>query len=333
MAALANVSGCTVSYVLTGRQDVVIADATRARVIAAARQLGYKPNRAARALVTGTTHVISLLAGRLTPYYMALTNQLQDLAKADGYQVLICDADMGGSDPAPGLWTGDGIIAIDYPEHIEAYLQTHPDLRTPLVSIGAFHLEQADFVGVDLYTGARKAVEHLVQIGCRRIVYVHAEAPRGLNDPRTPGFADAMAMAGRIPEQALMPGPTRRESRQGICDYVKVHGCPDGLFCHNDETAIGVYRGLCDMGISVPSQVKIVGCDGIEDTEYLECPITTIMQPIDQVCRTGWEFLMRRISEPSIPAQKQIFQSELVIRKSTAPECADLSAEREDAPQ
>lgn len=318
VAALANVSGCTVSYILGGRTDVSIADATRDRVIAAAKQLGYRPNHAARALVTGATQVVSLLAGRLSPYYTMVASQLQSQAVADGFQVLLADAVMGQS-PKGGVWSGDGIIAIDYPEQVEAYLQTHPDLRTPLVSIGAFHLEQVDFVGVDLYRGVREAMSHLLQGGSRRIAYVRGEDPRSKNDPRSLGYVDAVTEAALPIEEIVLSGSTRSHGRNEVKAYIEKFGCPDGLLCHNDELAIGVYRGLLDLGISVPGQVKLIGCDGIEDVEYLEQPITTIVQPVDQMCRTAWEFLRNRMVDPSIQLQQRVFNAELVVRGSSTP--------------
>ncbi|MDR3692743.1 MAG: LacI family DNA-binding transcriptional regulator [Fimbriimonas sp.] len=332
VAALANVSGCTVSYVLNGRQDIVIAPATRERVLDAAKQLGYRPNRAARALVTGTTQVVSLWAGSLSPYYAMITTHLRDQIKASGFQMLISDIETSISTQAPGLWPGDGIISIEYPEHMDTFLHRHPDLHTPIISIGAFHLEQVDYVGVDLYGGTRDAIDHLLGIGCRRIAYVHEEAPRGLQDARTTSYADGMKAAGRPTEDIVVPSPSRAGARQGIREYIAKYGCPDGLFCHNDDTAIGVYRGLCDLGIQVPEQVAIVGCDGIEDTEYLECPITTIVQPVEAMCAMGWEFLKRRMADPAIPLQQHICKTTLAIRGSTAAPRTPSISEPKEAP-
>lgn len=320
VAALANVSGCTVSYVLGGRTDVVIADATRDRVIAAAKQLGYRPNRAARALVTGSTQVVSLLAGRLSPYYTMVASHLQDRAKADGFQVLLSDTEMSQGPQSGGVWSGDGIIAIDYAEQVDAYLQTHPDLRTPLVSIGAFHLEQVDYVGVDLYRGTREAIAHLLKQGCRRIAYIRGEDPRVRTDPRSLGYADAIREADLPVEEIVLSGSTRSRGRADIRTYIQERGCPDGLLCHNDELALGIYRGLLDLGLRVPDQVKLVGCDGIEEIEYLERPITTIVQPVEQMCRMAWDFLKNRMIDPSIPPQQHVFNAELVVRESTTPQ-------------
>lgn len=318
VAALAEVSGCTVSYVLNGRKDVVIAAATRERVLKAAKQLGYQPNRAARALVTGQSRMVTLWAGRFEPYYTMVTNHLRSLVKQSDYQMLVSDIEFGLGSVNLDSWSGDGVIALEYPELADAYLDSHPGFKLPIVSIGVYHRENGDFVGVDLYGGARSAVQHLHQIGRQRIAYVDSRGKHATSyDPRRQAYFDEMEALGLQPEPIDLTGMGRREARQGICDYVAAHGCPDGLFCHNDDIAIGVYRGLLDLGIRVPDQVALVGCDGIEDTEYLECPITTIAQPVEQMCQMGWQFLLNRIADPTLPPQRHVFPTGLVIRRST----------------
>ncbi len=81
--------------------------------------------------------------------------------------------------------------------------------------------------------------------------------------------------------------------------------------------AIGAYRALCELGLRVPTDVALVGCDGIEDTEYLERPISTIEQPISEMCALAWDFLQRRIQEPNHPPQRVVLQPKLVIRASS----------------
>ena len=83
--------------------------------------------------------------------------------------------------------------------------------------------------------------------------------------------------------------------------------------------ALGCYRGLCDLGIRVPDDILIVGCDGIEDAEYQACPITTIALPVTQMCSLAWDFLENRIKNPDLPQQEMLLKPELIIRKSSQP--------------
>ena len=109
----------------------------------------------------------------------------------------------------------------------------------------------------------------------------------------------------------------RPVARQLIQDYVRDHGRPEAIFCHSDDVARGIYRGLCDAGISVPGDIALVGCDGIEDTEYLECPLTTLVQPVAEMCATAWGFLQMRLEDWTGPAQHAVLRARLAIRESS----------------
>jgi LacI family transcriptional regulator len=104
--------------------------------------------------------------------------------------------------------------------------------------------------------------------------------------------------------------------RHAVTEYVREHGPPDGIFCHNDDFAIGAYRALRDMGLRIPDDVALVGCDNLEETAYLDVPLSTIAVPTEELCRTGWEFLYRRMHDPSAPLQCAILQPQLVVRAS-----------------
>jgi DNA-binding LacI/PurR family transcriptional regulator len=91
----------------------------------------------------------------------------------------------------------------------------------------------------------------------------------------------------------------------------------DALFCHNDDVAFGAYRALCDLGVGVGGEIALVGCDGIEEADYLACPLTTIAQPITEMCALAWEFLHRRMQDPGCPLQQRILRPELLVRAST----------------
>ena len=98
---------------------------------------------------------------------------------------------------------------------------------------------------------------------------------------------------------------------------MRENGCPEALFCHSDDVAVGIYRGLCDLKLRVPEEVALVGCDGIQDTEYLECPLTTLVQPVAKMCSKAWQFLVRRLEKPGTHRQSAVFKPVLAVREST----------------
>jgi LacI family transcriptional regulator len=109
----------------------------------------------------------------------------------------------------------------------------------------------------------------------------------------------------------------RTSARELIQQYIGKHGCPEAIFCHSDDAALGIYRGLCDLKLRVPEDVALVGCDGIQDTEYLECPLTTLVQPVAAMCATAWRFLLQRMEQPTTKLQRANLKPKLVIRESS----------------
>ncbi len=319
-----SLSHTTVSRVLNGREDIAIPDITRRRVEEAARALGYRVNPAARALATGRTGVVSLWAsGVYRAFWADVIVQVEGQARRAAYELIINDLSARVGRPAdddPSVWPIDGILALGCPAEVAAYLALPASQRQPLVSMGVYHNEKTDFVGLELGGATRQALRHLLSVGCRRIAYV---GPLNLNadDPRRVAYEEEMRESEKAPQMMGVPGGshrgTRAAARRLIIDYHKTHGLPDGLFCHNDEIAIGAYRGLCDLGVRVPDDVAIVGCDGIEDTEYLETPLSTIALPLEAMCEQAWRLLSRRWAKPEASVEGVHLPAQFVPRASS----------------
>ncbi|MBM3496306.1 MAG: LacI family transcriptional regulator, partial [Armatimonadetes bacterium] len=183
----------------------------------------------------------------------------------------------------------------------------------PMVGLGALCLDTVDHVRIDLRLGSTEAVRHLVASRPGRIVgwLFHKD------DQRTSAYETVMADAGRQPELVLIGDETRSNNRAMASSYVTERGCPDAFFCQNDDVAIAVYRGVLDAGFRVPEDVAIVGCDGIEDGEYLATPLSTVVHPVEEMCRIAWEFLTNRLNDPTHPPQSAELPAHLVIRSSS----------------
>jgi DNA-binding LacI/PurR family transcriptional regulator len=213
----------------------------------------------------------------------------------------------------------DGIIAFDTPTAAIVFSKTNPALPIPFVSMGGYWAEDRDFVGVDLKAGTVDAIQHLIRTGRRRIVYlVPATDKNWPSDSRMVAYQNTMQEAGLEPQCLWLPDLTLSTTRQTVLDYLGQRPRDaDAFFCHNDDVALGAYRALCDLGINAGHDVGLVGCDGIEESEYLACPLTTIVQPVAQMCALAWEFLYNRIQNPDCPLQQRILRPELAIRAST----------------
>lgn len=318
-----NLSHTTVSSIVNGKNSLALPEATRLRVLKAAQEMGYRPNRAARALATGRTGMIGLLVCEFHRAYSSqVVRQIQQQIRARHLQLLIYDTGFGlewlKSQSSAAIWPVDGILAFDIViDQIPWMMQGDFDLP-PTVSIGTMYSKTTDFVGVDLYPSAREATQHLIDGDRKRIALLQDEATaQAPSDRRRDAYMDALKGARRKPILMSATDQSRAASRQAIHDFQRRQPLPDAIFCINDDMAIGAYRGLCDLGLRVPEDVALIGSDGIEDTEYLPCPISTIRQPIAAMCEVAMQLLDARIAEPKRPHQEIFLDPEFIARESS----------------
>lgn len=326
VARRAKVSQITVSRVFNPRPNFPIAAATRDRVHAAARELGYRPNRLARALATGRTHVVSLYIPELSPYHAVVVRSIQKLLIADQYEMIMLIDPLrperqDNAVPDRRLFPSDGILAVDLPGRLEAIRQAEVRQDTPIVVIGTYPSDGRDSVMVDLNAGARDAVRHLVEAGARRIGYVVWRYSNRQGDARRDAYEEVLAEAGLTPQYFPISWPARQAAREELKALIDGQ-LPDAFFCYSDDCAIGVFHGLRDMGVRVPEDVLLCGCDGLPDAEYLATPLTTVAQPIDDLCAQGWELLKGRMQHPERSVQQVTLKPDLVVRQSTTREWA-----------
>lgn len=308
-----------VTFALAGYPQV--SEKSRKRILAAAQKMGYKPNPHARALKRGRIGVISLwVPDQISSHYTRVARELNHLVKQSKYELIVSDV---GNDQSVGQVLShlpmDGVIAVDAPNAVRAHLASNVAHSIPVISIGAHHPEKGDYVQVDLHAGARAAMKHLLDSGYRRIVHATFEREGQSETGRRQAYVAAMKQACLKPEFFFYPllEEQRPIVRNSIQDYIRKSGCPEAIFCHSDDVAIAIYRGLCDMKLRVPQDVALVGCDGIQDTEYLECPITTLVQPVAESCGTAWRFLCQRLENSKIKRQAAVLQPQLLVRESS----------------
>jgi len=322
-----DISHTTVSRALNKREDAFISEGTREMVLAVAKELGYRPNSLARALVTGRTYSVALCTGvpSYSPFFAKVAHFMEEEASSRGFDMIIRSL-AGRAIASLPQWPLDGLIVFEHPSFIAKHVPPDVSISTAIVSVGVSYEESVDFVHVDVYSAARKAIEYLIASGCRRIAELTLPQDESFNptkEPRMQAYESVMEAAGLETEYIADPNILRSSARKLIREYVIENGCPDGIFCHNDDMAIGAYRGLYDLGIRVPDDVKLIGCDGIEDVDYLERPFSSIVQPIEQECQIAWQFLERRINNPGIPLQQASLKAHFVARdQGSEPTCA-----------
>ena len=338
VARRAGVAASTASYVLNNKPKSIGA-ATRERVLAAAQEIGYRPNMAARSLVTRQTNIVALWVPNVaTAFSSRVIAEIQEQARHKNYEVLICDALMteradgstSSDDGSSGqralgtlrmpLWNVDGIIAFFGSSSRRIGLDSLSGHQIPTVSMGAFPIENTDFVGLNLFAAAQDAVRWLLASGRQRTGFLVPSNADFEGDERHEAYSSVMRQAGHEPIFIRMSQNSRAAAYEAFSKYLHEHEAPDGLFCYNDYAAIGACRALREAGLSVPRDILLVGCDGIEDIDYLDWPLSTISLPVREMCAIAWRFLEERWHDPTLPPQQTLLAGSLQLRASQTPE-------------
>lgn len=307
-----------VTFALAGYPQV--GTKSRERILAAALEMGYRPNPHARALLRKKAGIIALwIPDQISTHYTHVARELGRLVKQSGQELII--SEVNGADMKQ-IWTHvpvDGIFVVDASKAVQLELKALAEKSVPLVSLGTYSSLETDNIQIDMEAGTMEAMRHLIGSGFRRIAHATFVRRNITGESRRIAYSKAMREAGLKPEFIHYPLSERQRpvARQLIQDYIREHGRPEAIFCHSDDVALGIYRGLCDAGIRVPDDIALVGCDGIEDTEYLECPLTTLVQPVPEMCAAAWQFLQNRLADPTIPLQHSMLTPRLAIRDSS----------------
>jgi DNA-binding LacI/PurR family transcriptional regulator len=315
IADVVGVHRMTVSDALNGTGSV--APATREQVRQVARELKYIPNFAARALSTGRTGIIAIVSGPINePYYGNMVHLLEKHINAAGFQLMLIRTSHEVKDlvNATGNVAVDGAIAVDMFGLVKEF-QSHPAI--PCVSIGTLESSLVDAVLLDLSASVEEALEIMLKAGRKRIAYfVTATIMEWESEVRARTYFSVMRRAQRTPEVINVMTDVLSEVEGKLKAYLDKHGVPDALFCQNDETAMCAFRVLKDAGYSVPDDVLLVGCDGQAHMRYFEPPLSTIVQPMEEMCAAAWQFLQQRMANPNLPHQRAVLEGTLVVRKS-----------------
>lgn len=306
VAKLAGVSTMTVSNVLNNRPHV--REELRQRVLDAVNASGYVLNSAARSLRRGSTGVIGLAIPELDrPYFGQLAARVIARSADLGYRVAIeqTGAALEGELAAIALSRTldcDGLLlsAVGLgPDDIRRLDQT-----IPLVLLGENAFDGvADHVAMANEDGTRAATTHLIERGCRRIVWVSQEGSAEETSNavwlRGEGFRRAMRDARLEPDPALQPqlaALTMAEGARAIHDLVDAGQRFDGVVAVTDTVAFGVLRGLADRGLKAPDDVKVIGFDDVLESQFSVPSLSSVAPDHEWMVTTALDMLVERIN-------------------------------------
>ncbi|MDQ3388615.1 MAG: LacI family transcriptional regulator, partial [Gemmatimonadota bacterium] len=266
VAAGAGISQATVSLVLGGNERARVADATRARVLRVAEELGYRPNILARGLVRGRSYAIGVIVPDLAnPFFLEVVAGVQRVAAEAGYAVLSGDVRETTSKrqlEALRARRIDGII-LDGPGAAALPAEALAELRVVLVDEPGGRWPA---VASDAIAAGRMAAEHLLGLGHRRFAFIGpATAVHGFR-MRERGFFAALRAAGveLTSERLRRTAPTVSGGLRAMKALLASGEPPSAVFCANDLLALGALKACLSRGVRVPEEISIVGCDDIE---------------------------------------------------------------------
>jgi DNA-binding LacI/PurR family transcriptional regulator len=322
VARLAGVSSQTVSRVSTGHPGVV--GATREQVLRAMRQLGYRPNSAARALKRGDFRTIGVILFTLATTGNSRTVEaIANHAAEEGYAITLIPVSLPTQDGLAGAFTRLGELAVDgviviMEVHLldSATVDLPPGARVVVVDSDAGN--RYTVVDTDQADGARQAVRHLLDLGHRTVWHVTGPTGSFASQRRADAWRTVLGEAQR-PVPAVRHGDWSAESgyRAGL-DLADDPDCT-AVFAANDQMALGLLRAFHERGRQVPGEISVVGFDDIPDAGSFIPPLTTIHQDFAEVGRRCVQAVLRQIRHEAAEAGTTLVPTRLIVRASTAP--------------
>ncbi|MEM1176304.1 MAG: LacI family DNA-binding transcriptional regulator [Pseudomonadota bacterium] len=321
VAALAGVSQSAVSRVF---QDGASASkAMRERVMAAADQLGYRPNAIARGLITQRSNMVAVVISKLTNlYYPEVLVQLTQRFSEQGVRVLLFalerESDTETVVEQMLQYRVDGILtaAMFSPEQLET-------IDNALIPVVLYNRtapgQQASSVRCDQEEGERWLVDELVNAGHRSFGVVEGPVDSVVSVERKTGALNELRRLG-ITDITTVSGDFGYETgRECFAELVEKHGSPpDAVIAANDVMAIGCIDEAREaLGLSVPDDISIVGFDGVGPARYSAYALTTVRQPVQRMTQSAASMLLERIENPELSPEKRAF-SGIPIRGRSA---------------
>lgn len=326
VAALAGVARRTVSNVVNDFPHV--SDDVRRRVKAAIEELGYQPNRSARSLRIGRTDTIGVALPELdVGYFAELGRLLMEVAEKHGYTLLISQTlgtrqreietveKFRSQQVAGVVFSAISIDADALVDHLGG---------VPVVVLGEHLLDSPiDKVAIDNVAAAHAAVQHLLDIGRRRIAFVGLNRYGGeseMPDLRLRGYLDALRAAKLKRDndlEAHVAGFHRQNGFDAVSRLLTDEVEFDALFCANDLLALGAVRALADHGLRVPDDVAVAGFDDVDEARFSIPRLTTVSPDKRKIARATIELLSARIKGTDDPDAFPVDSFRLETRAST----------------
>jgi LacI family transcriptional regulator len=321
------VSVVTVSKVLHNHSD--IGAETRKRVLRKMKELNYRPNLAARALVTGRMSLIGLIVPDLThPFFAMVAKGLSSALRPHGYSLILSSSE---DDPALErkeveqmlARRVDAVILASVRQDASSFHTIHAQ-QTPCILLDRrFSGVSANFVGIDDRLAATLATTHLVEIGCRTIAHIGGSIVSTAVERQEGYLATLKERDLTLPPGYVVSYPRGddagdRRGYEGMKELLRLNPRPDGVFCYNDPVALGAMKAILEAGLRIPEDIALVGCGNVIYAELLRVPLSSIDQESATLGKDAAKLalsLLRR--KTAVPPKTVLVDPRLIVRDSS----------------
>ena len=325
IARIANVSHSTVSRAL--RNSRRVSAETRARIQRIADEQGYRVSAVARGLVTRRTGTIGVVVTTVAdPFVGEVVAGIEEVALAQGYSLFLanCHADPEREVRVVRTFQErrvDGIL-VNASRVGTLYRPMLAQMKVPIVLMNNQYpgSEFAHSVRIDSLSGARKAVNYLIELGHRRIAYLGNRYGLQADSERFVGYRQSLDEAdlGFEPELVVHEEGTPQGGMCGMARLLSLSHPPTAVFCYKDLMAVGAIRAAWERGTAVPADVSVVGFDDLFLSSYIVPSLTTIQQPKHHMGCLAARMLLELLSGGN-PESQIVVEGQLIVRQSTAP--------------
>ncbi|MCI1944928.1 LacI family DNA-binding transcriptional regulator [Clostridium luticellarii] len=322
VAREAGVSIATVSRVLN---DVdVVNEETKKRVLAAIKELGYRPNIVARSLKTQKTRTVGIIIPDISnQFYPEIVRGAEDVANIYDYNIMLCNTDLNMEKEMEYLKVlrekmADGVLYMSNslePNILELIRQ----LQLPMVLVeSTSEKENIPSVAIDNEKAAYDGVAYLIKKGDKNIAYIGAgEDTLNASATRYKGYKRALEENNLEinKDRIYFSNSKARDGYEGINEILNKTKI-DSIFCTNDEIAIGAINALREKGIKVPEDIDVMGFNNIYLSSIFYPKLTTVSQPIYDMGSVGMRMLIKLINKQELKETNYILPHELIERDS-----------------
>lgn len=320
------VSVVTVSKVLRNHSD--ISPETRERVLKRIKELNYQPNLAARALVTGRTHLIGFVVPDLVHQFFAqVAKGMSRTLRKHAYSLIL-----SSSEENPELEKEEigQLLARRIDALIIASAQSKPDgfrriddEKVPYLLLDRkFSDLAANFVGIDDKKAGMLATNHLIENGCRRIAFIGGKHVSTAVD-RLEGYRATMAAHKITIHEGYVVCRSHSDDAADITGYKAMQTLlrrtshPDGVFCFNDPVATGVMQAIIDAGLRIPEDIALVGCGNVRYASALRVPLSSIDQDCELLGEHAAKIALGLIAGDDRGPKTILLEPRLIVRESS----------------